>query len=71
MTTEQWIIFGTLLFTLILFIKGRMGYDVVTLLALLIVSLTGLIPVEQVFTGFGNSAVIPSPQYLSPLSSRT
>lgn len=58
MTTGQWIIFGTLLLTLILFITSRWRYDVVALIALLIVTLTGLIPLEQVFTGFSNSAVV-------------
>lgn len=58
MTLEQWIIFGTLLLTLVLFVTGRWRYDVVALLALLIVTLTGLIPVEQAFIGFSNPAVI-------------
>ncbi|MCL4272531.1 MAG: anion permease [Anaerolineales bacterium] len=58
MTLDQWIIFGTLLLTLILFITGRWRYDVVALLALLIVTLTGLIPIEQAFIGFSNPAVI-------------
>lgn len=58
MTLEQWIIFGTLLLTLVLFIMGRWRYDVVALLALLIVALTGLIPIEQAFIGFSNPAVI-------------
>lgn len=58
MATEHWIIFGTLLLTLVLFISGRWRYDVVALIALLIVSLTGLIPADQVFSGFSNSAVV-------------
>lgn len=58
MAIEQWIIFGTLIFTLALFIAGRWRYDVVALIALLIVSITGLIPVERVFSGFSNPAVI-------------
>ncbi len=58
MTFEQWIIFGTLILTLVLFITGRWRYDIVALLALLIVTLTGLVPVENAFTGFSNPAVI-------------
>lgn len=58
MTTAQWIIFGTLLLTLILFVTGRWRYDVVALIALLIVSVTGLIPADQVFSGFSNPAVV-------------
>ncbi len=58
MTVQQWIIFGTLLLTLILFVTGRLRYDVVALLALLTVVITGLVPVEQAFSGFSNPAVI-------------
>lgn len=57
-TIQQWVIFGTLLLTLVLFITGRWRYDIVALIALLIVTLTGLIPVERTFSGFSNSAVI-------------
>ncbi|MCK6538604.1 MAG: SLC13 family permease [Anaerolineales bacterium] len=58
MTIEQWIIFGTLALTLILFITGRWRYDVVALIALLVAALTGLVPAERVFSGFSNSAVV-------------
>jgi len=58
MTLQQGIIFGTLLLTLILFVTGRWRYDVVALLALVIASVTGLVPVERIFSGFGNPAVI-------------
>ncbi len=58
MTVEQAIIFATLLITLFLFIHGRLRYDVVAVLALLVVAGTGLIPVERAFLGFGNPAVV-------------
>jgi di/tricarboxylate transporter len=58
LTIDQWLIFGTLLSTLFLFIIGKWRYDVVALLALLIVVLTGLIPIERAFTGFSNPAVV-------------
>lgn len=58
MTIEQGIIFATLLLTLILFIHGRLRYDLVALLALLIVAITGLIPVDRAFSGFSNPAVV-------------
>jgi len=58
MTVQQWIIFGTLLLTLVLFVTGRWRFDVVALLALLIVVFTGLVPVESAFDGFSNPAVI-------------
>jgi di/tricarboxylate transporter len=58
MPLQQWIIFATLILTLFLFVSGRWRYDVVALLALLIITLTGLIPVEHAFTGFSNPAVV-------------
>jgi len=58
LTFDQWLIFGTLFLTLILFIVGKWRYDVVALLALLTVVLTGLIPIDRAFTGFSNPAVV-------------
>lgn len=58
MTLQVWLIFITLAVTLALFIHGRWRYDVVAVLALLIVVFTGLIPIERAFSGFSNPAVI-------------
>jgi di/tricarboxylate transporter len=58
MTIDQWIIFGILIVTLILFVSGRWRYDIVALIALLIVTITGIIPVDRAFAGFGSPAVI-------------
>jgi di/tricarboxylate transporter len=58
MLIDHWIIFGTLLLTLVLFITGRWRYDLVALMALLTLTLTGLIPPERTFSGFSNPAVI-------------
>lgn len=58
MTIHQWIIFGTLLLTLVLFITGRWRFDIVALLALLIVAVTGVVPAERAFSGFSNPAVV-------------
>ena len=58
MSIQQAVIFATLLLTLVLFVAGRWRYDVVALLALMIVTLTGLVPPERAFSGFGNPAVI-------------
>lgn len=58
MTYEQIVIFSILLITLGLFIWDRWRYDVVAILALLAVALTGLIPAEQVFFGLGHPAVV-------------
>ncbi len=58
MTLQQGIIFGILLVTLALFINGRLRYDLVALLALLSVTLSGLLPFQRAFSGFSNPAVI-------------
>lgn len=58
MTLEQMAIFATLGLTLVLFVTGRWRYDVVALIALLIVTLTGLIPFDRAFSGFSNPAVV-------------
>lgn len=55
---EQLIVFGTLIGALALFIHGRLRYDVVAMLALLVVTITGVIPQDEAFAGFGHPAVI-------------
>lgn len=58
MTTDQIIIFAVLAATLGLFIWDKLRYDVVAVLALLAVALTGLIPANDVFSGLGHPAVV-------------
>ena len=58
MTTDQVLVFAILCATLVLFVWGKFRYDLVALTALLLVSVTGLVPVNQVFLGFGHPAVI-------------
>jgi di/tricarboxylate transporter len=58
MTISQWIIFGTLAGSLVLFVLDFWRYDIVALLALLIVTLAGLVPLENAFSGFSNPAVV-------------
>lgn len=55
---EQWIVFATLAGALALFIHGRIRYDVVALVALLVVAIAGLVPEASIFAGFGHPAVI-------------
>jgi di/tricarboxylate transporter len=55
---EQTIVFAILVLVLVLFIVGRWRYDVVAILALLAVAVTGIVPREQVFAGFGHPAVV-------------
>ncbi|WP_458735427.1 SLC13 family permease [Zobellella taiwanensis] len=55
---EQWTIGGILLVALVLFILDKWRYDLVAVAALLAAALTGVVPDDQVFSGFGNPAVI-------------
>jgi di/tricarboxylate transporter len=58
MPSEQIIVFAVLALVLVLFIWGKWRYDLVALFALLVVTITGLIPAADAFTGFGHPAVI-------------
>lgn len=58
MTTEIALTLGIILMALILFATEKLRVDLVALLVLLAVSITGLVPKEEVFLGFANSAVI-------------
>ena len=58
MTTEQIGVFVVLLFALVLFVTERWRYDIVALLALLAVTLAGIVPADRAFLGFGHAAVI-------------
>lgn len=52
------IVFGTLLLALVLFATGKVRYDIVALIALLIVTIAGIIDPLDAFLGFGHPAVI-------------
>ncbi|HVR44441.1 MAG TPA: SLC13 family permease, partial [Thermoanaerobaculia bacterium] len=58
MSADQLTIFGILAATLVLFVWNRWRYDVVALVALLVVALAGLVPPDQVFIGLGHPAVV-------------
>lgn len=58
MSSDQWIVFTVLGVTLTLFVWNRLRFDIVAMLALLAVALTGLVPGERLFAGFGHPAVI-------------
>ncbi|ANM29459.1 potassium transporter TrkA [Acidobacteria bacterium Mor1] len=55
---SQILVFAVLAVALILFIWGRWRYDLVALLALLALAIPGIVPANQVFSGFGHPAVI-------------
>ncbi len=58
MTSDQLMLFGLLLFVFVFLIWGRWRYDLVAFVALLIALLTGLVPVDQAFSGFGHPATV-------------
>jgi di/tricarboxylate transporter len=58
MTLEQILAVSVLGITLVLFVWGRYRYDVVAAIALIAVSLLGLIDLNTAISGFGNPAVI-------------
>lgn len=58
MTAQQLLVFSVLGATLILFIWNRWRYDIVAVMALLVVAVAGLVPTGDVFAGFGHPAVI-------------
>lgn len=54
----QIIVFLVTLVTLILFVDGRLRYDFVSLLSMLILTFTGIVKPENAFLGFSHPAVI-------------
>jgi di/tricarboxylate transporter len=55
---QIWIVFAILTSGLILFVWQRIRYDIVAALMLLSIGLTGIISVEEIFSGFASPAVI-------------
>lgn len=55
---DQAVVFSVLGLALFLFALGPIRYDVVALLALLAVTLTGVIPARDAFSGFGHPSVV-------------
>jgi di/tricarboxylate transporter len=58
LTPDQLTLFSLLLFVFAFLIWGRWRYDLVAFVALLAALLTGLVPVEQAFSGFGHPATV-------------
>lgn len=56
--SDQLIVFAVLAATLGMFVWNRWRYDIVALMALLVVALVGIVPPDQVFMGLGHPAVI-------------
>ena len=58
MTLDQITLFSLLLFVFAFLIWGRWRYDLVAFVALLAALLTGLVPIEKAFSGFGHPATV-------------
>jgi len=58
LTADQIILFTLLFFVFVFLIWGRWRYDLVAFFALLVALLTGVVPTDQAFSGFGHSAVV-------------
>jgi di/tricarboxylate transporter len=58
MLSDQWTVFLILGATLALFIWNRLRFDIVAMLALLAIAVSGLVAPDQLFAGFGHPAVI-------------
>ncbi|MEH6577604.1 MAG: SLC13 family permease [Amphritea sp.] len=58
MNLEQSLVSAVLLLTLILFVWGKYRHDVVAAIALGLCIITGLVPADDAFSGFGHPAVI-------------
>ena len=55
---DEAIVFGVLILALVLFVTNKWRYDVVALLALLVLAIAGIVPPSEAFRGFGHPAVV-------------
>ena len=58
MTLDQALAFGLMAATIGAFLWGRLPYDLVAVLALLIGVALGIVPAEEAFSGFGDDVVV-------------
>jgi len=58
LTSDQTILFALLFFVFVFLIWGRWRYDLVAFVALLGALLTGIVPTDLAFSGFGHPAVV-------------
>jgi len=57
-TPDQITLFVLLLFVFVFLVWGRWRYDLVAFVALLVAILSGVVPTEQAFSGFGHPATV-------------
>ena len=58
MTADQGILFALIVLVFVFLIWGRFRYDLVAFAALIVAYAAGVVPQEQVFSGFGHPAVV-------------
>ena len=58
MTLDQGLAFGVIIGMMALFAWGRLRYDLVALVALLVAIAVGIVPADKAFTGFSDDIVI-------------
>src|SRR6266511_3342592 len=58
MTLPQALVFAVLAATMVMFIWGRLRYDLVALLSLLAALVVGIVPYDKAFAGFSDEIVI-------------
>ena len=58
LTTDMMLVLGLVGFTMVMFMFERIRADVVALVVLVLLGLTGLVAAEDIFSGFSSDAVI-------------
>src|SRR5919107_1975465 len=58
MTLQQALAFAIVAAMMVLFVWGRLRYDVVAMLALFAAVISGIVPAKEAFTGFSDDVVI-------------
>ncbi len=58
LTTDMLLVFGLVAFTVLMLVSEWIRADVVALLVVVVIGITGLLPVEVLFDGFAGNAVI-------------
>jgi di/tricarboxylate transporter len=58
MTTDQLLAFAVIAGMMVMFVWGRIRYDLVAGLALLVALLVGVVPFDQAFSGFSNDILV-------------
>jgi di/tricarboxylate transporter len=58
---DVWIVFGVLAAALVMFVGGWWRYDVVALLALMVLAVLGIVPAGEAFAGSAMPPSSPSP----------